>query len=142
MSETDARDGDQVTARLDRLNEACRAAPQEIEPQIALWSAICSLDEWVFVNRGTAEQPRPYALAAEAGHLVCIYSTPERARAGAIANGLVAEGEAVPMFSTPLPAALDWVLGLAGAGVSGATVDYPQLGAWTPLPNLARFRQN
>lgn len=141
MDETDARNGDSVTAELDRLNEACRAAPQEIEPQIALWSAVASLDEWVFVNRGTAEQPRPYALAAEAGHLVCVYSTAERARAGALANGLVPDSEVVPMFSMPLPAALEWVLELGAAGVAGVTVDYPQLGAWTPLPNLARFRQ-
>jgi hypothetical protein len=132
----------EVLAELDRLDAACRAAPGDIEPQIRLWQAVAGLDQWVFINRGTAEQPRPYALAAEAGQMLCIYSSAERAQAGAVTNGLVQAGEPVPLFQIPLPAAIDWALALGERGVAGVTLDYPQLGAWCPLPNLVRLRQD
>jgi hypothetical protein len=132
----------EVLAELDRLDAACQAAPGDIDAQIRLWQAVASLEHWVFINRGTAEQPRPYALAAEAGQMLCLYSSAERAQAAAIANGLVQAGEPVPLFQIPLPAAIDWALALGERGVAGVTVDYPQLGAWSPLPNLARLRQD
>ncbi len=130
-----------AAAELDRLNAASHADPQDIDAQIALWTAVCRLEEWFFVNRGTAEAPRPYGLAAEAGMTLCLYSSPERAQAGARANGLVADDEPAPLFRIPLPQALDWVLSLREAGVSAVVLDYPEVGAWTPVGNLASLRR-
>jgi hypothetical protein len=138
MDRTDPHD---AMAELDRLNDACRADPQSIENQIALWTAVSRLDEWFFINRGTTESPRPYGIAAEAGTTLCLYSTAERARSGARANGLVAEDSPTPLFSTPLPQGLEWVLSLADAGVTAVVLDYPHLGAWTPVTNLASLRR-
>lgn len=130
-----------VLAQLDRLDAACRAAPGEIAPQVALWRAVTALDHWFFVNRGTPESPRPYALAAPQGAMLCAFSTAERARDAAHGAGLVAKGEPVPMFGMPLPGALDWATSLAAAGVVGVTIDHPRIGAWSPLQNLERLRE-
>lgn len=130
-----------ASAELDRLNAACLAAPTEIDPQIRLWRAVTGLSHWFFINRGSADSPRPYALGAEAGNMVCIFSTPDRAQAAAEAAGLIAPGSAAELLRVPLPVALDWIVSLGEYGVAGVTIDHPQIGAWTPLANLPRLRQ-
>ena len=131
---------DAVLADLDQLDAAVRAAPGDIGAQIRLWQAVAALEQWVFINRGTSESPRPYAIAADAGQLLCIFSSASRAQQTAHGSGLVPADEAVPLFSVPMPAAIDWALSLGQYGVAGVTIDYPQLGAWSPLPNLAGLR--
>lgn len=132
----------EAVAEIDRLDQACRARPGEMEPQIALWRAVAALEFWVCINRGTAEMPRPYMLAAEAGPMLCAFSSATRAKESAEANGLIAPGEPVSLFVVPLPAALDWAMSFGEHGVIGVTIDYPRLGAWCPLPNLANLRQS
>ena len=78
-----------VLARLDELDAACRANPADIDAQIQLWRAVAALDQWVFINRGTSEAPRPYAIASDFGQLLCIYSSADRAQATARSNGFV-----------------------------------------------------
>lgn len=130
----------EVLAEIDALDEACRAAPGEIDPQIKLWSAVAALDQWFCINRGTPENPRPYALAAEAGAMLCVFSSATRAKAAAHSVGLAPEGSPVSLFVVPLPAGLDWAMSLGEHGVVGITIDHPQIGAWCPLPNLAGLR--
>lgn len=132
---------DDQRTELDALNEACLAAPGEVAPQIALWRGVAALEGWFCINRGTPESPRPYALASGPGQMLCIFSSAARAQATALSSGLVQPGESVPVFEVPLPAALDWALSFGQYGVVGVTIDYPQLGAWCPLPNLAGLRQ-
>ncbi|WP_404311514.1 hypothetical protein LG314_09105 [Agrococcus terreus] len=139
--EAPAEPSAEVLAELDRLDAASRAAVGEIAPQIALWRAVAALDHWVFIDRGDGEHPRPYALAAEPGTMLCVFSTADRATAAAIGAGLVTGGEPVRMFAIPLPAALDFVLSFAAAGAVGVTIDHPQIGAWSPLQNIAMLRQ-
>lgn len=127
-------------AELDALDAACRATPDEIDPQIRLWAAVSRLDRWIFINRGTDEAPRPYALAAQPGQMICVYSSGARAQEAAYANGLVPADATVSLLAVPMPAAIDWVLSFGQSGVTGVTIDYPRLGAWCPLPNLARFK--
>lgn len=129
-----------VLAQLDALDAACRAAPDEIDPQIRLWQAVASLERWVFINRGTDDEPRPYALAAQPGNLLCVYSSGTRAQEAAYANGLVPPDATVSLLAVPVPAAIDWVIAFGERGVVGVALDYPRLGSWVPLPNLARFR--
>ena len=132
---------DAVLAELDRLDAAVGAAPGDIGAQITLWHAVAALEQWIFINRGTTESPRPYAIAADAGQMLCIFSSASRAQQTARDSGLVSADDAVPLFSIPLPAAIDWALALGAHGVAGVAIDYPRLGAWTPLPNLAGLRQ-
>ena len=132
---------DAVLAELDRLDAAVGAAPGDIGAQINLWRAVAALEQWFFINRGTAESPRPYAIAAQAGQMLCIFSSAGRAQHTARSSGLVSADDPVPLFSIPLPAAIDWALSLGQVGVAGVTIDYPQLGTWSPLPNLAGLRQ-
>jgi len=131
---------DAALAELDRLDAAVRDAPGDISAQIRLWKAVAALEHWFFINRGTAEAPRPYAIAADAGQLLCIYSSPSRAQQTARDSGLVSGDDAVPLFAVPLPTAIDWALSLGQYGIAGVAIDYPQLGAWCPLPNLAGLK--
>ncbi|WP_200950096.1 MULTISPECIES: tetratricopeptide repeat protein [unclassified Nocardioides] len=131
----------EVLAELDRLNAACLAAPSAVEPQVELWKAVSALDRWVFINRGTPEQPRPYALTSPDGPMLAVFSSATRAQVAADSGGLVAEGASVPLLAVPLPAALDWAMSFGQSGVVGVTIDHPQIGAWCPMPNLARLRQ-
>lgn len=135
-----AEPSESVLAELDRLDAAVRASPGDIGAQIALWRAVAALEHWVFINRGTVENPRPFAIAADAGQLLCIYSSASRAQQAARESALVPADDPVPLFSVPLPAAIDWALGLGPLGVAGVSIDYPRLGAWSPLPNLAGLR--
>lgn len=130
----------EAVAEIDRLDREGRARPGEIEPQMELWRAVAALGFWVGINRGTAEAPRPYMLAAESGPMLCVFSSATRAKECAEANGLIGSGEPVSLFAVPLPAALDWAMSFREHGVVGVTIDYPQLGAWCPLPNLAMLR--
>ena len=132
---------DEVLGELDRLDAAVGAAPSDIGTQIRLWQAVAALEHWVFINRGTSENPRPYAIAADAGQMLCIFSSATRAQQTARGSGLVSGDDPVPLFSIPLPAAIDWALALGPYGVAGVTIDYPQLGTWSPLPNLAGLRE-
>lgn len=142
MDSTDSPEApDPAVIELDRLSAAAREQPDDIDRQIALWTAVAGLSEWFFVNRGTSDAPRPYGIAAEAGTTLCVYSSIARAQAGAVAAGLATDDEPAPLFSVPLPAGLDWVLSLAENGVTAVVIDYPQVGAWSPLSNLARFRR-
>ena len=131
-----------ASVEIERLSSECRAAPEEIEPQVRLWKAIAALEQWFFINRGADDNPRPYAIAAEAGIMVCIYSSPERASEAALGAGLTSGDEPMSLVRVPMPAALDWVVALGERGVVGVTIDHPRVGAWTPVANLPRLRQD
>ncbi|WP_146796885.1 hypothetical protein [Agrococcus baldri] len=131
----------QAVAEIDRLDQVARARPDELQPQIDLWRAVAALEFWIGINRGTPESVRPYMLAAEAGPMLCVFSSATRAKEAAEANGLIAPGEPVPLFIVQLPAALDWAMSFGEHGVIGVTIDYPRIRSWCPLPNLAKLRQ-
>ncbi|HEX6342147.1 hypothetical protein [Umezawaea sp.] len=132
----------ETVAELDRLDEAVRAAPAgDTAAQIALWRQVTALEHWFFIARGSAEQPRPYAAAAEQGPMICLYSSAARAGDAARALGLTdAEGGAVPLFGVPVPGAIDYVASFGEAGVFGVTLDHPRLGHYIPLANLGLLK--
>lgn len=128
-----------TAAELARLERAVRAAPAgDPTAEIALWRYVAGLDRWYFIARGSAEQPRPYAIAARQGPMICVYSSAERAEEAARGFGM--EGP-VPTFTVPLPAALDYVAAFSQSGVFGVTVDHPRLGHFVPLGNLALLKR-
>lgn len=132
----------EMVAELDRLDEAVRAAPAgDTAAQIALWRQVTGLEHWFFIARGSAEQPRPYVVAAEQGPMICLYSSAARAKDAAGSLGLVdAEGGAAPLFGVPMPAAIDYVASFGQAGVVAVTLDHPRLGHFIPLANLGLLK--
>ena len=132
------RDNDPAAvAELDRLDEAVRAAPAgDTTAQIALWRQATRLDTWFFIARGPEDRPRPYAVGAAQGPMVCLYSSADRAREAAVALGVVGEGAGVPLLGVPVPDAIDYVASFGAAGVVGVTLDNPRIGHHVPLANL------
>ncbi|MGW5052619.1 hypothetical protein [Actinokineospora sp. NPDC004072] len=138
-----ARDNDPgVVAELDRLDEAVKAAPAgDTSAQIALWRQATALEHWFFIARGSAEQPRPYGVAAPQGPMICLYSSAERARDAARGLGLVdSEDGSVPLLAVPMPAAIDYLASFGPSGVAGVVLDHPRLGHWIPLANLGLLK--
>ncbi|GLZ41601.1 hypothetical protein [Actinokineospora sp. NBRC 105648] len=137
------RDNDpEMVAELDRLDGAVRAAPAgDTTAQIALWRQVTGLEHWFFIARGSADQPRPYAAGAEQGPMICLYSSAARANEAARSLGLAdAGGGAAPLFSVPMPAAIDYVASFDKAGVVGVALDHPRLGHYIPLANLGLLK--
>lgn len=126
---------DDVDARVAAL---AGAAP---DAEIDLWRAVVRLPQWFFIDRGEPDRPRPYGVAFDAGPVICVYSSAERAQRAARDLGLAGESEPVPLMTVPMPAALDWIQSFAAAGVFGIALDHPQVGNYVPLPNLAFLRR-
>lgn len=137
------RDNDPATvAELDRLDEAVKAAPAgDTTAQIALWRQATALEHWFFIARGSADQPRPYAVAAEQGSMICLYSSAARANEAGHVLGLAdSQGSVVPTFGVPMPVAIDYVASFGQVGVFGVTLDHPRLGHYIPLANLGLLK--
>ncbi|MGH1564311.1 hypothetical protein [Mumia sp. DW29H23] len=132
----------EMVAELDRLNEAVKAAPAgDTAAQIALWQQVARLERWFFLARGSAEQPRPYAVAFEHGPMICLYSSAARASdAGRVLRLADADGGPVPLFGVPMPAAIDYVAAFGQSGVAGVTLDHPRIGHYIPLANLGLLK--
>jgi hypothetical protein len=132
----------EVIAELDRLDEAVRAAPAgDTTAQIALWRQATALEHWFFISRGSADRPRPYAVAAEQGPMICLYSSAARAKEATRVLGLAdSESGEVPTFGVPMPTAIDYVASFGKVGVFGVTLDHPRLGHYIPLANLGLLK--
>jgi hypothetical protein len=132
----------EAVAELYRLDVAVRAAPAgDTTAQIALWRQVTALEHWFFIARGETDQPRPYAVAAEQGSMICLYSSAARAGETARTLGLLDPvSGAAPLFSVPMPVAIDYVASFGEAGVFGVTLDHPRLGHYIPLANLGLLK--
>ncbi|CCH29522.1 hypothetical protein ABZ816_15765 [Actinosynnema sp. NPDC047251] len=132
----------ETVTELDRLDAAVKAAPAgDTAAQIALWRQVTRLEHWFFIARGSADRPVPYAVAAEQGSMICLFSSAARAGDATHTLGLVdSESGAAPLFSVPVPAAIDYVASFAQAGVFGVTLDHPRLGHYIPLANLGLLK--
>ncbi|QJW36868.1 hypothetical protein [Cellulosimicrobium protaetiae] len=130
-----------AVAELDRLADDVRTAPAgDTTAQVALWRQVTRLDTWFFVARGPDDRPHPYAVAAEQGPMVCLYSSATRAHEAAVTLGLVVEGDPASLLVVPMPAAIDYVASLGEAGVVAVTLDYPRIGHYVPLANLSLLK--
>lgn len=133
----------EMVAELDRLDAAVKAAPAgDTTAQIALWRQVARLEHWFFIARGSADHPRPYAVAFEQRPMICLYSSAARANEAARGLGLVdSDGGAAPLFGVPMPAAIDYVASFDKAGVAGVTLDHPRIGHYVPLANLGLLKR-
>lgn len=124
-----------VTA-IDEAAAASLAAPDDVAAQERLWRAVFAIDQWLFIARGSDDEPTPFALTTDDGPVIFAFSTAERARAAAVGFG-IADDEAGRLLGVPLPSAAAWVASYAEAGVEAMVFDAPTIGAMAPLSNLA-----
>ncbi|MDQ1130279.1 hypothetical protein [Microbacterium sp. SORGH_AS_0888] len=130
-----------VVAEIDRLAAAAKAAPGDTVAMAALWRAVYGLERWIFIARGTHDEPSPYALSFDEGPMVLAFTTAERAQEAGRRNGL-SEEESSLLLSVPLPGAIEWAASLAGTGITGILFDYPAPGYFAPLGNLIPMRDH
>ncbi|QLD13343.1 hypothetical protein HW566_12470 [Microbacterium oleivorans] len=123
-------------AELDAAAAASRQAPADAAVQERLWRAAFALERWLFLARGSDDEPTPFALSTDEGAVIFAFSTADRAHEAALGFGLP-EDEASRMLAVPLPAAAAWVASYAEAGVEALVFDAPGNGAMAPLSNLA-----
>lgn len=125
-----------LVAAIDTAAGPSMAAPDDREAQERLWRAVFALDKWIFIARGTDDQPTPFAAATEQGPAIFAFSTPQRAQDAAAGFGIPKE-EVDRLLAVPLPDAAGWVASYAEAGVESMVFDVPVIGAMAPLANLA-----
>lgn len=130
---------EEVVAEFDRLAAVSRAAPEDLEANVALWRQVLRLERWIFIARGSDESPMPYAITLPQGPMVLAFTTAERARAAGMANGL-SEAEAGRLLATPLPGAIEWAAALQGVGIAALALDHGFSGPFAPLSNLVPMR--
>ncbi|MCZ4068222.1 hypothetical protein O1W71_11120 [Microbacterium sp. H37-C3] len=124
-----------ITA-LDEAAAASKASPADAAVQERLWRAAFALDRWLFIARGSDDEPTPFALRSDEGAVIFAFSTADRAHEAALGFGLPEE-EASRLLAVPLPSAAAWVASYAEAGVEAMVFDAPGNGAMAPLTNLA-----
>ncbi|CAL4860589.1 hypothetical protein [Microbacterium sp. MM2322] len=125
-----------LVAAIDAAAGPSMAAPDDREAQERLWRAVFALDKWIFIARGTDEQPTPFAATTPQGPAIFAFSTPERAQDAAAGFGIPKE-EVDRLPAVPLPDAAGWVASYAESGVASMVFDAPVIGAMAPLSNLA-----
>ncbi|EZP26099.1 hypothetical protein [Microbacterium oleivorans] len=125
-----------LVAAIDAAAGPSMAAPDDREAQERLWRAVFALNKWIFIARGTDDQPTPFAAATDQGPAIFAFSTPQRAQDAAAGFGIPKE-EVDRLLAVPLPDAAGWVASYAEAGVESMVFDVPVIGAMAPLANLA-----
>lgn len=135
-AEMPAEPAPELIAELDEAAAASKANPGDAAVQERLWRAAFALERWLFIARGSDDEPTPFALRSDEGAVIFAFSTADRAHEAALGFGLPEE-EASRLLAVPLPSAAAWVASYAEAGVEAMVLDAPGNGAMAPLANLA-----
>lgn len=135
-AEMPAEPAPELIADLDEAAAASKANPGDAAVQERLWRAAFALERWLFIARGSDDEPTPFALRSDEGAVIFAFSTADRAHEAALGFGLPEE-EASRLLAVPLPSAAAWVASYAEAGVEAMVLDAPGNGAMAPLANLA-----
>jgi len=127
------------TARIDALARAAEGG-NDLETLTALWKATFGLERWWFVLRGDLENPRPFVGVFDGQALVLAFTTGERVRDFAVAEGYApADDSAFSITMTP-DAAVDAAVGWAAQGIHAISFDHGVTGYSAPLANLESIR--
>ncbi|GAB3824663.1 hypothetical protein [Kribbella italica] len=125
----------------DVLAEAVGADPSTAN-QEKLWSATFSLERWWFVQRGEPDNPQPFVGVNNDQPFLMAFTTAERARGFAVANGLAAAGDEVEVLAlTPTDAVAQAPVWLQ-QGIAAITFDHGTSGYFAPLGNLPAIRSH
>ena len=124
---------------IDVLAEAVRVDPST-ENQTKLWSATFALERWWFVQRGEPDNPQPFVGVHQDQPFLMAFTSGERARGFAVANGLVAaEDDAYVLALSPDSAVAQAPVWLQ-KGIAAITFDHGTSGYFAPLGNLPAIR--
>ena len=126
----------ELVEAIDAAAAVSIASPEDPAAQEALWRAVFALEKWIFIARGSDDEPSPFAAPVEGGPAIFAFSTADRAVAAAAGFG-IPEAEAGRLLAVPLPGAAGWVASFAEVGVASMVFDAPAIGATAPLTNLA-----
>ena len=126
-------------AEIDRRAALLSTQPESFAAMDGLWRAVYALDHWIFIARGTDNQPGPYAGELPQGPMLFAFTTGERAKTAALGAGL-SEEEASRLLAVPLPSAIEWAATFSAVGVKGIAFDLPTAGFFAPLENLIPMR--
>lgn len=129
----------EAAAGIPALMEAVRAAPTDTDTVKAAWRAYLALPMWLFVARGTDDQPSPFVVVLDERPTLLMFSDAAGARSAAIALGLPEE-EASKVLAIPVEHAVDWAASFAAHGVLDLQVDRHLGGFIVPLPALPAIR--
>lgn len=123
---------EQVT--IDVLSERARVGG-DVDAQSALWRAMFALDEWWFMATGGPPDGGPAVGIVDGVAALLAFTSKERARAFALANGHSPE-QASQVIAIPGTLILEMCEQLAAQGVERLVVDLGSLGFSAPLDQL------
>jgi hypothetical protein len=125
----------------DLLAEAVRTDPSTAN-QEKLWSATFSLERWWFVQRGEPDHPQPFVGVHQDQPFLMAFTSAQRARDFAVANGLAGQDDEVGVLAlTPADAVAQAPVWLQ-QGIAAITFDHGTSGYFAPLGNLPAIRSH
>lgn len=142
MAEPDAAAAQRLAAEpIPGLLAAVREDPSDVERVKEFWRAYLALPMWLFIARGTQEQPLPLVLVFDDRPTLLVFSSAEGAKAAGIAAGL-SDDEASLVLTMPTEHAVHWAADAAQRGILDLQVDRHLGGFTVPVtaPRLIRAR--
>ena len=142
MAEPDAAAAQKVAAEpIPGLLAAVRENPTDVERVKEFWRAYLALPMWLFIARGTQEQPLPLVLVFDERPTLLVFSAAEGAKAAGVAAGLTEE-EASLILAMPTEHAVDWAADAAQRGIIDLQVDRHLGGFIVPVTAPRQIRAN
>ncbi|TWD84287.1 hypothetical protein FB561_5462 [Kribbella amoyensis] len=127
------------------VTDALAAAVQR-DPSTAnqekLWSATFSLERWWFVQRGEPGNPQPFVGVHQDQPFLMAFTSAERARGFAVANGLAAADADVQVLALAPADAVAQAAVWLQQGIAAITFDHGTSGYFAPLGNLPAIRSH
>lgn len=126
----------------DRIDALARAAEggDRLEALTALWKATFELEQWWFLLRGDLENPRPFVGVHDGRPFVLAFTTSERVRDFAVANGYAPADDSTYSITMTPDATVEAAGGWAAQGIHAITFDHGVTGYFAPLANLESIR--
>ncbi|ADB32447.1 hypothetical protein Kfla_3387 [Kribbella flavida DSM 17836] len=125
----------------DVLAEAVRTDPSTAN-QEKLWAATFALERWWFVQRGGPENPQPFVGVHSDKPFLMAFTSAQRAREFAVANGLAGADDEVGVLAlTPAGVVAQAPVWLQ-QGIAAITFDHGTSGFFAPLGNLPAIRSH
>jgi len=142
MAEPDTAEAQRLAAApIPELLAAVKADPGDVERVKAFWRAYLALPMWLFIARGSTDEPAPYMVVLDGRPTLLVFSSATGARAAGIALGLPPE-EASMVLAMPAAQAVDWLASAAARGVLDLQVDRDLGGFIVPITAPPQIRDN
>ncbi|WP_432935524.1 hypothetical protein ACQPXM_20870 [Kribbella sp. CA-253562] len=131
----------QEVSPTDVFAEAVRTDPSTAN-QEKLWAATFSLERWWFVQRGEPTNPQPFVGVHGEQPFLMAFTSAQRARGFAVANGLAGADEQVEVLALTPADAVAQAPVWTQQGIAAITFDHGISGFFAPLGNLPAIRSH